>query len=90
MGGFYLFNFNLSTLDQFVGESKNLRRNVLDSIGFDKSFSNLSNTSGIVLEDDCWFVILSESTLFQNYLVHVPEPYCLPSCLMEGNQFGVI
>ena len=63
---------------------------MLDSIRFDKSFSNLSNTSGVVLEDNCWFVILSESTLFENYLVHAPEPYCLPSRLMESNQFRVI
>ena len=63
---------------------------MLDFVEFDKSFSNLSNTSSIVLKDDCWFVILSESILFQNYLVHASEPYCLPSRLMEGNQFGVI
>ena len=85
MDRFYLLNFNLFSLDQLLGESKNLRRNVLDFVGFDESFSNLSNTGGIVLEDDCWFVILSESTLFQNYLVYAPKPDYFPSGFVEGN-----
>ena len=63
ISGFYLLSFNLFALNQLLDESKNLRRNMFDSVRFDKSFFNLSYTCDVVLEDDCWFVILSKSTL---------------------------
>ena len=69
MGKFDLLDFNMSALNQFLSESKDLRRYVFNTVKLNEAFSNLYYTGGIIFKDNCGFVILSESTLLHNYFL---------------------
>jgi hypothetical protein len=70
--GFDFPNFNLVRFYQILSESEDMRANIFNSIGFNKSHIHLINACHVIFKYNSGFELINEFTLFCQNPLHCP------------------